>query len=234
MKTKLFAFLAGGLFVASAWADGNTIDKIYTPYVQPLEKELEYQLLVERDDPETEDQRLRHKFGFGSAVSEHLFVEGYALFSDTDNLEHEGYELEFRYQLTEQGEYDSDWGVMFELERESEDDKWEAAVGLLNTREWKNWLITTNLFVIREWGSHIDAELETTAALQAKYRQSPNFEPGLELFVSQDTLAIGPAFSGQWKTTTSDKLLWQFGVYWGVKDETPDTTVKFQLEYEFF
>ena len=42
-----------------------------------------------------------------------------------ESLELEGFELEARRQLTEQGEYRADRGMLFEVERETSENTWE-------------------------------------------------------------------------------------------------------------
>lgn len=235
MKSRIAAVLGAWVLCPGlALADGSTIGKIYQPYVQPLEKEIEYIGLVEDDSPEVDRSRTRHQMAVGAALSDQWFAEGLVTYVDEPSYELSSYELELRRQLTEQGQYDSDWGLMLELEKLDGVDAWEAAVGVLNTRDWRRWQLTANLFLIQEWGGDVQSELETAFAFQGKYRYRPALEPGFELFLSQDTRAIGPVVGGQLRLSGTDKLYWQLAFLVGCSNRTADQNVKLQLEYEFY
>lgn len=234
MNVKPLVFLLLLVYMPVALADGSTIGKVYLPYVQPLEKELEYMALYEDENTDLGDARTLHQLALGASVSSRWYVEGIVRYVDKPASELESYEFEAQYQLTEQGEYDSDWGLLFELEKEDGYSAWEGAIGLLNTREWQSWQFTTNLFLIREWGGDVKSEFETALAFQAKYRHSRAFEPGLELFLGQDTRAAGPTIGGQMKVSAGDKLFWQLALLLGGSDKTADRTFKLELDYEFF
>lgn len=232
--SAILLILALSLQISTARADGSTIGKIYEPYVQPLEKELEYMALYEDENAVFKDKLMSHQLSLGTAVSEHWAVEGATTYAGSPYSGVDKYELELRRQLTEQGEYDSDWGMMAGIEKDRTRDAWEVSMGLLNTKEWRRWQFTSNLFLIREWGKKINSEYEGSFSFQGKYRYSAAFEPGLEMFLSEDTRAFGPMLTGQFQLAAPNKLLWQASVLIGTKKTTPDETVKFQLEYEFF
>ena len=75
--------------------------------------------------------------------------------------------MEAKWQLTEQGEFWADWGMLFELEKEANEDVWEFATAVLAEKEWGKWSGTANFYVLREWGSDIESEWETKLNLQA-------------------------------------------------------------------
>ncbi len=221
-----------GLPLSAAVADGSAIGKVYTPYVQPLERELEFQWLSAKDGSEhTQD----YKLGVGRSLSDIWFAEVYLLGKQEDekNLEVEGYELEIKHQLTEQGEYSADWGLLLELEKERAEDIYEASLGLLTVKEWGRYSITSNAFVVYEGGEEIDDEWETSLRLQAKYRLSESMEPALEYFAGEDTQALGPSLLGILRLQPGTKLRWQSGLLFGLESVTPDYSFKLQLEYEF-
>ncbi len=228
----IFSLLAVGLQVE---ADGIAIDKVYDPYVQLLEKELEYRSLYEQDSNKAVDGRGRHKIGYGQAVSDQFFVELYLTGVDEPggNLELESYEVEVKWQLSEQGEYDNDWGLLFELEKEKNENAWEISTTLIAVHEWSDWVATGNLSVIYEWGSDITNEWETALATQLRYRSSEKVEFGIELYQAEDTQGIGPVATGLWRIGQGKKLNWEFGAILGTNSDTADVNWKFNLEYEF-
>ncbi|WP_226876510.1 hypothetical protein [Microbulbifer hainanensis] len=228
---------AATLWLSPAWADGIVVDRVYDPYVQPLEKEIEWRSVALNDEnSDALDDRQLHRLGVGRSFSDRWFGEVYLVAGNHEdkNLSVEGAELEAKWQITEQGEYAADWGMLFELEREREDKQWEAAATLLSAREWGRWTGTANFAVIYEWRDDLVNEWETQLRLQARYRLSPAFEPMVELYAGQNTLGIGPVARGAFKFERARQLLWEVGVILGVTDESPDQTLRLSLEYEFY
>lgn len=218
---------------ANAVADGVAIDKVYDPYVQFTERELEYRSSLYNFDDRT-DTAL-HRLGFGYGFTPRLFGEVYLIGEKTDgeSFELEGVELEAKWQLTEQGEYPADWGLLFELEDEHGADASEFSTKLLTARSFGRWTGIANFGVTYEWGRSINDEVETTFAGQMRYRQQPEFEPGVELYLGQDTRGLGPAGQGVLNFSGRKKLRWETAAIIGLDSVTPDYTVRFLLEYEF-
>ena len=216
-----------------ASADGIVIDRIYDPYVQPLETELEWRGIFQSDDDLGDVDR--HFFGFGRSLSDRWAAEIYAIGTRTsgESLSFDTYELEFKWQLTEQGEYAFDWGMVFELEREIDDDVWELGATVISSRDFGKWTGIANLGVVYEWGSGVIDEVETELSLQARYRLKEAIEPAVELHMGQDTVALGPAIIGLQRLSPGKKLRWELGVFWGLDEQSPDQTIKANIEFEF-
>lgn len=216
-----------------AAADGVVVDKIYDPYVQPLETEIEWRLIDQNQGVAPALQK--QFFGFGRSVSDRWAVEVYAIAqrSDGESLSLDAYELEAKWQLTEQGEFAVDWGVLFELERETRNNIWEASAYLLAVRDFGKTTLTANLGLIYERGESIQNEIETNLRMQARYRLAEVFEPGIELHVGQDTTAIGPVLNGLFRPSQRRKLRWELGYFAGVSERSPDNILRANLEFEF-
>jgi hypothetical protein len=231
------AFLVSALTTlsADAAADGVVIDKIYHPYVQPLERELEFRAIWQDRQPGRPDDLQLYRFAYGQSFGDKWFAELYLVGenSSDDSFGIEAYELEVQRQLTEQGEYWADWGLLFELEKERDLDAWEFSTALLAEKEWGRWSGTANLFLMHEWGEDIADETETRLGLQARYRYSRGFEPAIELYSGEDTRGIGPAFMGQLPLGGRRQLRWEAGAIFGMDSKSPDTTLRFLLEFEF-
>ncbi len=219
----------------NALADGSSIDKVYHPYVQVLEKEIEYRSRYQKDSHDNLDGQQRHLVGFGRAFSDTVFGEIYLDGSnDTGgSFSLDAIEIEAKIQLTEQGEYGSDWGILFEIERDKRDNKWEAGSTLIALREWSDWIVTTNIGLAYEWGSHIDNEWDTSFSTQFRYRYQQTLEPSIEIYLSEDSKGIGPVLSGTFRLGGHRKLMWESGVIIGVDGKTSDQSWKFNIEYEF-
>lgn len=210
------------------------LDKVYHPYVQVLEKEFEYRVIQAHKDSAVVDTL--HKLGFGMALNDKWFGEVY-LVADKDageELDVQAYEIEAKWQITEQGEYALDWGLLLELEKSHELANWETKVALLSAKEWGRLSGLLNVFLIQEWGSDIDNEFQAAASAQLRYRYKAIFEPAMEWHKSEYTHALGPVFIGALKVNSTNALFWNAGVLLGVDNKSPDYTVKVELEYEFY
>lgn len=216
-------------------ADGLIIDKIYHPYVQPLEQELEWRTIYQDGQPSAPDDLWLYQLAYGRSLNDRWFAELYMVGKKSvdESFELEAYELEAKWQLTEQGEFWADWGMLFELEKEANEDVWEFATAVLAEKEWGKWSGAANFYVLREWGSDIENEWETKLNLQARYRYKKAFEPAIEFYSGQNTRALGPAILGQVKMGGRQRLSWEFGAIFGLDSKSPNRTLRLLLEFEF-
>jgi len=217
------------------FADGIVIDKIYHPYVQLLEQELEWRTIFQDEQPAVADNTWLYQLAYGRSLSDRWFAELYLVGkkSAEQSFDIQAYELEAKWQLTEQGEFWADWGMLFELEKEANDDKWELAAAVLLEKEWRRWSGAANFYIVNEWGSSVENELESKLGLQARYRYSKAFEPAIEFYSGQDTRGLGPAFLGQRRMGNGQRLAWEFGAIFGLDNKSPNRTLRFLLEFEF-
>jgi len=218
-----------------SYADGSVVDKIYHPYVDALENELEFRSIFQDKQTGINNPKEIHSLALGRSIGESLFGEVYLIGakSRTGNFDLEGYEFELKWQLTEQGEYSADWGVLFEYEKEIDKDIEKLAAGLFAEKEFGRWSGTANLFLIREWGDDIVSEYESAFSLQARYRHSRSFEPAVELYAGQGSIGVGPAVMGNFPLGARKSLNWEAGMIFGIGNKSPDQTFRFLLEYEF-
>ncbi len=216
-------------------ADGIVIDKIYHPYVQPLEQELEIRLLQQNNQSGIADNTRLYRLAYGRSLSDRLFIEAYLVGqgSSSESLDLQSIEMEIKWQLTEQGEYWADWGVLAELSKGIGNNIYEASIGLIAEKEFGHWSGTTNFIIEQEWGSGIDDELESVFSLQTRYRYSQTLEPGIEFYAGQNSIGVGPVLMGQAKLVGPKKLKWEAGVIFGLDSKSPDTSVRLLFEYEF-
>ena len=216
-------------------ADGIVIDKIYHPYVHPLEQELEIRLLQQNNQSGIADNTRMYRLVYGRSLSDRLFIEAYLVGqgSSSESLDLQSIEMEIKWQLTEQGEYWADWGVLAELSKGIGNNIYEASIGLIAEKEFGHWSGTTNFIIEQEWGSGIDDELESVFSLQTRYRYSQTLEPGIEFYAGQNSIGVGPVLMGQAKLVGPKKLKWEAGVIFGLDSKSPDTSVRLLFEYEF-
>ena len=220
------------LLTTNVIADGLSIDKVYHPYVQPLERELEFRWLHYDDNNSINTQVYR--LGIGQSLTDSWFVEAYVIGEKNANESRvSAYEIEAKWQLTEQGQLSADWGLLFELEKERNPSIWEASTTLLVEREWGRTVGTANLSLSFEAGDGISSELEPSAAAQVRYRYSRALEPAIEFYMAENTLGLGPVLMGEQRFGTRKKLHWELGVIAGLSNETPDATLRALAEFEF-
>jgi len=236
LRKVMFLLLMLAIFPGALLADGPAVDKVYRPYVQPLERELEYRVSVLDDSDSARDGLQVHRLGLGASINDHLFAEFYAIGenSPADSFQVQAYEVELKWQLTEQGEYAADWGLLFELEKQRNRDAWEFSTAVLAAREFGRWVGIVNLSAIYEAGSDIDDEWESALAAQWRYRYSPRIEPALELYSSESTKGLGPVLLGDISFSPGRRLHWEAGLIAGIDADSPDATWRLLFEYEFY
>ena len=218
-----------------ACADGFVIDKIYHPYVQPLEREIEFRAMAENNSQTAMGDRRIYRLGYGQSLNERWSGEIYLIGEKNNDhgLRLDAYELETLWQITEQGEYFADWGLLVEAEKLRTRDSMEISTALLAEKEWRRWTGTMNLYGIYEFGGDIANEFDTALGLQARYRYTRALEPAVELYAGEDTLGLGPVFTGSRRLGGGRQFYWEGGVILGLDSSTPEETFKVLLEYEF-
>lgn len=213
----------------------NGVGKVYDPYVRALERELEVLTIFQTDSKANEDNILRQRVSYGFSLNERVFAEAYLIGTrlPDQSFELEGYEIETKIQLTEQGQYNTDWGVIFEYERQISESIAELATVLVASRQWGAWVGTLNLGIEYEFGSNIQDEVDRFAFAQWRFRYREAFEPGIEFYADEFTLGIGPVITGVIRGDGKHKWHWEAGIIAPLNDTTPDQTYRFLLEWEF-
>lgn len=218
------------LLAAAAQAD---MSRVYHPYVEQQERELDYGLVWR--DLDGERQALQ-RLGLGYGWRERWFAELYLL---TESLGDQGqvvrgYEAEVKWQLSEQGEYWADWGLLLELGSDREGDDKELGLGLLWEKELGSRSVAAaNLLLEHEWSAEGERELETALRAQWRYRWRPALEPALELYVDEQDTALGPALMGLQRLGQRQQLRWELGLLFGLTADTPDLNLRLGMEWEF-
>ena len=235
----LAGLLTGWLVSIPTYADNllhhNGVGRVYDPYVQPLERELELRTYYQTDDDPFESDILRQRVGFGAAINERVFAELYLIGMKMPGraMRLQSYELESKIQLTEQGEYAADWGLLVEYERERSESVAEFATTLLVSRQWGNWVGTVNLGVEYEFGSNLRNEFDSFMSAQWRLRSRESLEPGIEIYADEFTRGIGPVLTGLVRGSGNQKWHWEAGIIVPANDTTPDYTYRVLLESEF-
>jgi hypothetical protein len=230
MKFSALSVLVCTLFLGvQAQAEMN---RLYQPYVEQGERELEYGATWRNVG---DDYLLLQRMGVGYAWAERISTEVYLL---TESMaaggeKLRGYEAELKWQLTEQGEYWADWGLLFEAGSTRDTHQHELAVTLLMAKDLGSWVGTLNTIVEYEFGSAIESEFETALRAQIRYRYRPAIEPALEFYWSEQDVGAGPMISGVQKLATYKQLRWELAWIFGLNQETPKHSLRLGVEFEF-
>lgn len=145
-------------------------------------------------------------------------------------------------QLTEQGQYWADFGLLAEYAHSLEDDGHDALeLGLLAQKDFDRHEARVNLIFERDLASGAETEMEY--AWQYRYRLDERFEPGVEMYgglgdwghmgsFNDHEQQVGPACFGKLRTA-SGAWKYEAAALFALNDHTPDTTLRFMIEYEF-
>ncbi|MEC7081838.1 MAG: hypothetical protein VXW48_07050 [Pseudomonadota bacterium] len=228
----LTAIALCAVFSSNGYADNFTVDKVYHPYVLPFEREFEWRLTSRQND---DGNVLMQRFSFGHALSEFMILETYLVGARDENEDFglESYEVELRWMMTEQGRYWADWATLFELEKQHNTDDWAVKAGILTEKEFGQFSLTTNISLVYEWGQTVENEWESEFKAKFRYRWIPEVQPGLEVYVAEDFIGVGPAFMGIKRFDRQKQLKWELGFIAGLNGDSKDHTLRMSLEYEF-
>lgn len=224
------ALLLTAVITAQVHAEMN---RVYHPYVEQHERELEYGFTL-RDLGG--DKVLLNRAGIGYAWNDKIFTEVYLL---TESINHQGeairgYEAELKWQITEQGEYWADWGLLLEAGTAKDISSHEFAAGILWEKELASrWVAAANVIAEYEYGRDIEDEFETALRAQLRYRYSVAIEPALELYLDDQDWAAGPALMGTVKLSSRKQLRWELGLLFGLDAKTPESSLRGGIEFEF-
>ncbi|MES2675142.1 MAG: hypothetical protein V4660_12950 [Pseudomonadota bacterium] len=230
---KKTSYLIACIFFLGAAAAHADLNRVYHPYVEQHERELEYGFVL-RDLGN--ENLLLNRAGVGYAWSDKFFTEIYLLTESIthDNEQVRGYEVELKWQLTEQGEHWADWGLLVEVGTAKDIDSHEIAAGLLWEKELTNrWIASANVIVEYEYGDDIQDEIETALRAQMRYRNSSQLDPAIELYLDDQDWAIGPALMGTIKLSGRKQVRWELGLLFGLDAKTPESSLRGGIEFEF-
>lgn len=230
-----------GFFGAS---DAQAAKKVYSPYVEAGELELELRGSYDFDDNSAKDGAEKHKLGIGYGITDRWFSEIYGEMekSGVNGSDHEftAIEWENRYQVFEAGEHWLDLGLYgaYSISLESGGaDKGEVKVLLAkNTQHFTNY---ANIILEKELGANASDGTEFGLAWSTRYRYSPMFEPGFEIHsdfgalndslpYDQQKHLAGPVIYGH----LPGGIGYDIGYLFGLSDAAPDGELKWIFEYE--
>jgi FTR1 family protein len=226
----------------------SATQKVYYPTVNQGEVEAEFLGHYDSDNNPALDKGQKYKFELGYGVTNFWMTEAVVEVEKAaqDKTRLDSFEWENIFQLTPQGKYWLDAGVLASVEFPANSGQPHVfEFGPLLQKQFGKMLNTANLVFVKETGSNAHAPLQATYAWQTKWLVSPYFEPGFEAYgdfgdvnkwgIRRDqTQQAGPAVFGSFNMGPGQKLRYEAGLLFGLNAATPGASLKWLLEYEFF
>ena len=239
-----FSLLAlASALAASSSALAGPADKVYIPRVEMGETEFELRGGY-KDFPGGVNEYAT-VFDLGYSVNNWWKTELVVEYSGQPGLgsSFEAWEWENLFLLTEQGKYWADVGLLIEYEHTFADGPDELKISPLFQKEIGPTIANLNLIFQHEVGRGAGDATELGYAWQLKWRGKESLEWGMQGFGGigvlgnlgeADSHSIGPAIFGVQRLANGNKLAYDAAVLAGLNNQSPDLTVRFQLEYEMY
>ncbi len=217
---------------------------VYSPLVEQGEMAIELRGHYDFDGRSSLDGGQAYKLEFEYAPTSRWLTELLVEYEREPGESLEATEIasENIFQLTEQGQYWADFGLLAEYAYSLEDDGADAIeLGLLGQKDFGRNEVRVNLLF--EQALESGADLELGYRWQYRYRLEERFEPGIEMYgglgdwgafgsFNDHEQQLGPAMYGKFRTANG-AFKYELGLLFGLTDATPDTTMRFMVEYEF-
>ena len=154
-------------------------------------------------------------------------------------------ELEWEniFALTEPGEYWLDLGLFAELEHDYGEHGNAVTIGAMLQKEFGAAQANVNLLFSRGLGALASQGTEFDYDWQVKWRGNPLFEPGIQGFGTLGSTGdaghpfahkLGPALFSQTLVGGRNKLKFDTALLFGLNRNSPNTTLRFTLEFEIY
>lgn len=215
--------------------------KVYLPKVEHRELELEFRGGWQDYNGTNQGDGQQYVFDVGYGVTPRWFTELAVFYSRApgEGGQIEEFKSENIFLLTEPGKHWLDVGMIVEVVHNRAEGLNEIEFGPLFQTQVGREQFNLNFEFAREL---VDgAKTEVGYAWQWKHRGNPKLEFGLQGFGDlgpTGTLGqvheskLGPALFGSMRLPSGHKIKYDGAVLAGVTAGAPDTTVRFQLEYE--
>lgn len=238
------AALAGGL--ASSGNARAADYQVYAPYVVRGENEVEARTYA--DWGATSETGPTHgvQIAFGRGLTDRWATEFYGEGEQEygEHLKLEEFEWENRVQLTPQGKYWLDVGLLNENELPRfGHDPFQTSLGPELARDFGRVTALLDLLVVGQYGSNAQPGVHLDYRAHLEYRWSRALSPLLEAYGGSGVsnvasghprYQLGPGVSGQIQVAAGRVFQWTAVVLFGVTSASPGGTLLVRGEYEFY
>jgi hypothetical protein len=216
--------------------------KVYSPHIEKGELAAEVDLNYDRDHRSDKDGYVSQVVGAEYGINEYWMTELAAEIEKDPDASNKLTNIKWENIISpfKQGELPIDTALYLELEKSAIDgnpNNFEAKI--LLEKDSGNFKSQANIGVATPFGAHSDSSINGSVALRTAYKLDQKFEPGIEYYADLGNLKdsqsfntqnhqIGPVIQGK-----IGHVKYDTGLLFGVSSEAPDTTAKFNLEYEF-
>jgi hypothetical protein len=237
LSVALCAFTVGQ--VSAAHADYL---KVYSPHIEKGELAAEVDLNYNRDHRDSQDGYFSQVLGMEYGINDYWMTELAAEIEKDANASDKLTNIKWENIISpyKPGELPIDTALYLELEKSAIDgqpNNFEAKV--LLEKDSGKFVNQANIGVSTPFGGHSGGSINGSVALRTAYKLDQKFEPGIEYYAdlgnvknsqgfNQQNHQIGPVMQGK-----IGHVKYDTGVLFGVSSEAPDTTAKFNVEYEF-
>ncbi|EQD41152.1 hypothetical protein B1B_14663 [mine drainage metagenome] len=227
-----------------ALTQAGPASKVYTPQVSYGEWELELRGGAQQWPGQSGDRAQQYVTDIGYGIAPRWFTELAVFYAKMPGnaARIEGYEWENVFQLTEIGEYWMDVGLFAEIAHDRIEKKNYIELGPMLQKEFGQRPGQPQPAVHARPRQRSRARHRIRVRWQWKWRGNALFEPGLQGFGSFGRVGylhaaenkLGPAFFGRAALGAGRALKYDAALLFGTVNGSPDRTLRFQLEYEFF
>lgn len=237
--------LAGSMLGVSlpAWAGDY---QVYSPNVVKGEKEIELRGFNSWGTDAHTGAGKAARFAVAYSPTDFWATELYANAEQEpgESLKLEEYEWENRFQLTPQGKYWADLGIISEIEiPRFSHDPYEVKVGPMIEKDFGRLTTQVNLLAAHQYGKNAESGVELSYRARLLYRADRLLSPVVEAYGQpvgkigdwgHPRNQIGGGLSGKAVLGGGKNLVYSAVVLFGTSRSAADTTAVARLEYEFF
>ena len=245
MSRKILGIMVMGLLVSFA-SKAHALEVI-SPYVVKGEAELEQQGALSHDlNPDASNEQ-SYVGAFGYSPTDWWRSELELEFGRNAGTDHKtryaALNTENTFQLAEPGKYWIDPGAFVEFDFGRNHEANTAIFGLLGEKSIGRFEETANLLLHKDFGGRDSVTpIGLIYSNQLKYRLYPWMEPGFEFYgdtngkekFADQQFSTGPGLFGKIHTFDAQAFKYQVAYLRGATPATPDSTVRWKLEYEFY
>lgn len=242
LSTQRLAALLTGVIMLPAAA--HALDgKVYSPDVVKGEAEIEYAGTDTFDSDKSKNAIQEHQFSVGYTPTDFWKAEVYLAEFERgpgEPMDYTATEFENIFQLTPQGKYWLDAGVLASYHLAAKDSAADSVeLKLLLQKDIGPITAIANFGAEREVGSHAEAGNDFSSAINARYRWCNYFQPGLELqsgygkwgdhaSYNEQEHYLGPVAYGE----ILPGLKYEAGYFAGISTTSASSAMRLKLEYE--